>query len=231
MRSGYERGDPDRPTNSGKTVYGIEREALALVKSYGTDAWGENLARYVSAKRSFFSRETRRPPARGASRGGASVVVPPGKRVFLSPGKHGALTADVCNKLAAEFAPGGVLLYVGDTAHKFAHHDKASLKKLGISLDAHGKVPDVILHDVRNGRLFLVEAVTSHGPVNDKRKRELRHLFSRSKADLVYVTAFPDMKEAKKHLVDVSWGTAVWLADSPDHMIHFDGYGPLKLGG
>lgn len=157
-------GTPDRPTNSGKTVYGIEREALALVKSYGTDAWGENLARYVSAKRSFFSRETRRPPARGASRGGASVVVPPGKRVFLSPGKHGALTADVCNKLAAEFVPGGVLLYVGDTAHKFAHHDKASLKKLGISLDAHGKVPDVILHDVRNGRLFLVEAVTSHGP-------------------------------------------------------------------
>ena len=62
-----------------------------------------------------------------------------------------------------------------------------------------------------------------HGPVNPKRRRELQTLFGGSSAGLVYVTAFLDRKTMVKYLGDISWETEVWVADAPDHMIHFNG--------
>ena len=37
---------PDRPTNSGNTVYQIEPQALSLFRSFGTDAWATQLFDY-----------------------------------------------------------------------------------------------------------------------------------------------------------------------------------------
>lgn len=74
-----------------------------------------------------------------------------------------------------------------------------------------------------------MEAVTSHGPVSPKRIVELEVMLSKCKAGLVYLSAFPDMGEFKKHAKDIAWKTKVWLADVPDHLIHFNGdwfFGP-----
>lgn len=71
--------------------------------------------------------------------------------------------------------------------------------------------------------MLLIEAVTSHGPVNPKRMSELEKLFDKSKAGLVYVTAFPDKQTMAKYVADISWETEVWVAESPSHLIHFDG--------
>ena len=84
-------------------------------------------------------------------------------------------------------------------------------------------MPDVVIHHTARNWLILVEAVTSHGPVSPKRMAELRRLFSGSAAGLVFVTAFPDRRTMHKYLDQISWETEVWVADSPDHMIHFDG--------
>jgi type II restriction enzyme len=43
------------------------------------------------------------------------------------------------------------------------------------------------------------------------------------KVGKVYVTAFPDMTEFKKHSNNIAWETEVWLMEVPDHMIHFNG--------
>jgi hypothetical protein len=43
------------------------------------------------------------------------------------------------------------------------------------------------------------------------------------KSGRIYVTAFPDRKTYKKFIDQLAWETEVWLADSPDHMIHLDG--------
>ncbi|MCI5162498.1 MAG: hypothetical protein D3917_10885 [Candidatus Electrothrix sp. AX5] len=40
---------------------------------------------------------------------------------------------------------------------------------------------------------------------------------------LVYVTAFPDRAEFRKNATDIAWETEVWIAENPDHMIHFNG--------
>ena len=37
---------PDRPPNSGKTVYRINNESLKLIQSYNSTKWKENLKRY-----------------------------------------------------------------------------------------------------------------------------------------------------------------------------------------
>ncbi|MCB0082544.1 MAG: hypothetical protein KDE47_16500, partial [Caldilineaceae bacterium] len=42
-------------------------------------------------------------------------------------------------------------------------------------------------------------------------------------AGLVYVTAFPDRQTMGKYLSEISWETEVWVAETPTHLIHFDG--------
>ena len=70
---------------------------------------------------------------------------------------------------------------------------------------------------------MLVEAVTSHGPVNPKRRLELSELFAESRAGIVYVTAFMNRRTMLKYLDEISWETEVWIAESPTHLIHFNG--------
>ncbi len=71
--------------------------------------------------------------------------------------------------------------------------------------------------------IILLEAVTSHGPVDGKRREELANLFIGAKGSLVYITAFPNRSAMTKYLGQVSWETEVWVADAPTHMIHFNG--------
>ena len=52
---------------------------------------------------------------------------------------------------------------------------------------------------------------------------DLRALFAKSTAGLVMVTAFADRRAMQQYLSDISWETDVWVADAPDHVIHFDG--------
>lgn len=112
---------------------------------------------------------------------------------------------------------------MGDTADKFAHFDAEGMADLGVQIEAHGKMPDVVIHDLQHGWLVIIEAVTSQGPINPKRKSELKELFAGARVPLVYVTAFLDRKTMTKHLRHISWETEVWVAESPSHLIHFNG--------
>jgi hypothetical protein len=97
------------------------------------------------------------------------------------------------------------------------------LDELGVQVDAHGKMPDVVLYWAERNWLLLVESVTSHGPVDGKRHAELAVLFGGSTAGLVYVTAFPDRATMSRYLGTIAWETEVWVADAPSHLIHFNG--------
>ncbi len=84
-------------------------------------------------------------------------------------------------------------------------------------------MPDVVLWFAEKNWLLLVECVTSHGPVDGKRHAELTRLFKDAKAGLVFVTTFPDRHVMGRYLGDIAWESEVWVADSPSHMIHFNG--------
>jgi len=160
--------DPKRPTNSGKTVYQIEPSALALFRTFGTGEWTPALARYLA------SRETlKHEIARKRDLARVPVTLPDGSQVSLSPGGQNPLIKAIIEQFCPAFAPGGVVLYIGDTENKFVHLETAGLAALGVTLDSAAKMPDVIVHDRAKDWLLLIEAVTSAGPVDGKRRKEL----------------------------------------------------------
>lgn len=158
------------------------------------------------------------------------ITFPNGETIKLSPGKHNQLHADIVHEFCSRFVgEGGRLLYIGDTASsrneggKLMFLEADYLESLGVPPMSHDKLPDVVVYDESREWLFLIEAVTSHGPVSPKRWVELEEAFKDCKVGLVYVTAFPDRAEFRKNAADIAWETEVWIADNPDHMVHFNG--------
>jgi len=214
----YNPDEPERPVNSPSTVYQIEPGLLQLLKTYGTSAWTVGLNSYLSTRKTLVQqyakeRAVTRIPVRG----------PDGKELVLSGGMHSSLIKAVIEDFAPRFVPGAVLVYAGDTGAKWGLLNKPLLSKLGIAVDSHGKMPDVVLHFPKKNWLVLVEAVTSHGPVDGKRHAELVKFFADSSAGLVFVTAFPSKTVMKRYLGEIAWETEVWVSDAPSHLIHFNG--------
>ena len=210
--------DPNRPTNSGKTVYQVESSALALFRKLGNDSWDEALRHYLTSREAVKKEIARK---RDLMR--VPVTLPYGKKVALSPGGQNPLIKAIIEEFCPAFAPGGVVLYIGDTENKFIHLEKAGLANLGISLSSAAKIPDVIVYDVKRNWLLLIEAVTSAGPVDGKRRKELKELFAGCKAGLVFVTAFETRRTMQTFVSQIAWESEVWIAEDPDHMIHFNG--------
>lgn len=214
----YNPDMPDRPVNSPKAVYQIEPAALALLRTFGTPAWHDSLTAYLAERETLVARYAKE---REQSR--IPVEIAPGKEISLSPGEHSELIRAIIEDFAPRFAPGSVLVYAGDTGDKWGYFDAPLLAGLGVDVDSHGKMPDVVLHFTAKNWLLLVESVTSHGPVDGKRHVELAKLFAGSTAGLVYVTAFPNRSVLGRYLGDIAWETEVWVADAPSHLIHFNG--------
>jgi hypothetical protein len=146
-----------------------------------------------------------------------------GQKIKLSPSGQNILIKKIVKEFCSLFTPSGHAIYVRDSHSKLAYYDAEKLNSLGVMIEEHGKMPDVVVYHVKKNWLVLIEAVTSHGPVNPKRRRELKKLFTGSSAGLVFVTAFIDRHAMLKYLTDISWETEVWVAESPTHLIHFNG--------
>jgi adenine-specific DNA-methyltransferase len=221
MEAGLIRINPDnpaRPTNSGQTVYQIEASALELLRTYGTSEWQTNLETYLASRQTLrekhaAEREMARIP----------VTLPDGTPFSLSGGGQNILIKEIIDEFCPRWTPGGVVLYIGDAGEKFALYDETAFRDLGVEIDQHGKMPDVIVHYTQRNWLLLIEAVTSHGPVDPKRRSELETLFRHSSAPLVYVTTFLDRASMTSDLPNIAWETEVWCASDPTHLIHFDG--------
>jgi len=221
MQLGLVSKNPDNPTravNSPETRYQIEPTFLKLVRSFDRADWDKNLSYYLrSTKRLVRLR------ARERAMELMPVQLPDGTLTTLARGGQNQLLKQIVEQFCPRFTPNGKILYLGDAGKKFRYLDEVELAAQGVALDKHGKLPDVIVHHKEKQWLVLIEAVTSHGPINLKRHNELQELFNGSKLPLVYVTAFPSRRQMVKYLAELAWETEVWLADTPDHLIHFNG--------
>jgi hypothetical protein len=209
---------PSRPTNSPKAVYQIESSALKLLRAFNKPGWKKRISQYlrsVNMLKQMYAREREMLKI--------PIVFENGEGIQLSPGGQNILVKKILDDFCPLFTPGGKIIYVGDTEKKWAYFDSTSLLDLGILIEEHGKMPDVVVYYTKKNWLVLIEAVTSHGPVNPKRRQELAKLFHDSKAGIVYVTAFINRRTMVKYLDEISWETEVWIAESPTHLIHFNG--------
>ena len=211
--------NPGLPTNSPRTHYALSDDALVPIRAYGSGEFRalaeefRELSHGGLAKRYARERELEKIP----------VTLSSGEALTLSPGKHNDLQREIVEEFLPRFAPGAQLMYLGDTDAKTLFRDDQRLLALGVPVDSHDKLPDVVAFDPRRGWLFLCEAVTSHGPVSPKRHMELENYLSECKVQRVYVSAFPDFQEYKRHADSIAWETEVWVAEVPTHLLHYDG--------
>jgi len=216
--------DPDRPTNSSKNVYRVSPNALSVIRMYSgsnDDTSSEfriALEEYLAYAPSLV--ELQREERRMAK---IPVRMPSNEIAYINPGGQNKLIKSMVEEFCPRFAPGGQVLYIGDADSKTSNYNKELLSSLGINLDMHGKMPDLVVYQKDKNWLFLMEAVTTHGPVNPLRKKDLESLFGGSEAGIVYVSCFPNRQVLRSHLMDIAWETEVWLESDPTHMIHFNG--------
>lgn len=214
----YNPDDPGRPVNSPNACYQVSEEAATVMRTFGTVGWDAALDGWMAERKTLAAKW-----AKNREMQMIPVTVAPGREIALTPGAHSELIREIISSFAPRFARGAEVIYVGDTGAKEGYFEEERLAALGVTVDRHGKMPDVVLYFEEKEWLLLVESVTSHGPVDSKRHNELAKLFAGATPGLVYVTAFPDRAVMGKYLADISWETEVWCADAPTHLIHFDG--------
>lgn len=146
-----------------------------------------------------------------------------GEDFTFSPGKHNQLQKAIIEEFAPRFAPNSECLYVGDTTEKDLVKNVDKLHALGFEITLHDKMPDVVLYAEDKDWLYFIESVTSVGPMEPKRIKEIEEMTTGVKAGKIYVTAFLDFKTFKQFSESLAWETEAWIADMPDHMIHLNG--------
>lgn len=209
---------PQRPVNSPHTCYQVEPTALALLRQCDAPGFRRALKRYLDERPGLVATY-----ARARQRDMVPVTLLDGSPVELTPGGQNVLLKRMVEEFCPRWTPGGRVVYVGDAGKDDPVLDEATLRELRVQLDKHGKFPDLIVYLEDPNWLVLMEAASSHGPVDAKRYGELSALFGSCSAGLVFVSCFPSRVEMRKYLGDIAWETEVWCADAPSHLIHFDG--------
>ena len=204
-------------TNSPNYRYRLTPEFLALVRHFGKRTWKSHVSCFLSShgslRETYASRKQRQ----------KMPVNINGQDLTLSPGKHNQLQKQILEQFAPRFAPHAECLYVGDTTEKDLLKNTAKLRELGFAITLHDKMPDIVLYRPDKHWLYFIESVTSVGPIDPKRLLELQAMTRSVTAGKIYVTAFPDLKTFKKFAHMLAWDTEVWIAELPEHMIHFNG--------
>ncbi|MBI2675764.1 MAG: restriction endonuclease [Candidatus Aenigmarchaeota archaeon] len=216
-------GNPNASTNNPSRRYAVSEEAQDILKFYGKMGWSEAIRNFRKKFGNLADKlERRREQIK------IPVKMPDGRNLELSFGQHNELQKSIIEEFLPRFAPGSVVLYVGDTSNKSLYLDKGGLRKLGFPEIAHDTLPDVVAYIPDKNWIFLVEAVHSSNPISKERHLILERMTKNCSAPIVYVSVFKDRKSMRQWLLDLSWETEVWLAESPEHLIHFDGNNLLE---
>jgi len=206
-------------TNDPTRGYSLEPYFKNLVVCYKTNRWKIKLQKYVANKVSLKTQLARK---RNIEK--VPVTLPNGQLLELSAGQHNILQKQIVEEFLPRFGKSCQILYLGDTSNKMLFMEAKTLAMLNFSRGPHDELPDIITYNAAKNWLYLIEAVHSSGTINEVRLLELKELTKNCSADVIYVTTFLNKKEFKKWIVEIAWETEVWIADNPDHLIHFDGH-------
>ncbi len=204
--------------NDSTRGYAINPAITASLRSVGKEGWKDRLQEATSrittaAEKLKTTRQIKKIP----------VILPSGFELNLSPGEHNELQKAIIEELLPRFGHGADVIYVGDTADKFLFLNAVKLKELRFFELSHGELPDIVAYSESKNWLYLIEAVHSSGPISENRLLELKRLTKDCTADIVYITAFLDRAKFRAWVKNIAWETEVWIAETPDHLVHFNG--------
>jgi hypothetical protein len=210
--------NPDANTNDGTRGFALNPTAAKAIRAFGTPQWTTEVAAFLQGRQSLAEQLQRQ---RNLAR--IPVQIKDGLTLTFSPGAHNLLQKQVIESFLPIFGFGAQVLYVGDTANKSLFVDPTGLTELAFFELAHDKLPDVVAYSKTKNWLYLIEAVTTVNPISELRRRTLSLLTAQCRADVIYISAFADRASHRKFAHDIAWETEVWIADAPEHMIHFNG--------
>ena len=204
-------------TTDGTRTYALSSETAELLHAYGTSEWHEKLTLFL-AGRLTLAQELKK------TRSLMLLPVTVGShKLYFGPGEHNLLQKHVIEDFLPRFGHSAQVLYVGDTQDKLLFVEEKHLQDLGFFELSHDKLPDVLAYSSTKNWLFLIEAVHSANPITELRRRTFQQLTISCKASIVYVSAFLTRAAFRKFARDIAWETEVWIAESPEHLIHFNG--------
>lgn len=213
--------DNGKPTNSPNTKYRLTEEFLPVLQNY-EDSYKKNTDN--KELKQFLKKHTKLIELYASKKKMKKMPVRINDKDYtFSPGKHNKLQKAIIEEFAPRFAPESECLYVGDTTNKDMVKNTEKMKGIGFDITLHDKMPDVVLYKEDENWLYFIEAVDSVGPMSSDRIRDIEQMTQNVKAGKIYVTAFLNFDKYKKFSKELAWETEVWIADTPDHMIHLNG--------
>ena len=212
------QSSPNSATNDSTRGYSINPTYAELLREFGLSNW-EKVVKDKLNNIEPLSEKLKR--QRDIAK--VKVTLPSGGLLSFSAGEHNDLQKAIIEEFLPRYGYGAEVLYVGDTSDKYLYLEKERLEELNFFEISHEELPDIIAYSKKKNWLYLIEAVHSSGPISELRLIQLKKLTQNCKADIVYVTAFLTRPKFRQFMAEIAWETEVWIADNPDHMVHFNG--------
>lgn len=220
------QSSPNSATNDSTRGYSLNPTYAELVRSFGSANWAESVAERLKEIEPLSQKLKRE---RTISK--VDITLPSGGHLSFSVGEHNDLQKAIIESFLPRYGYGAEVLYIGDTSDKYLYLEKEKLEHLNFFEISHDELPDVIAYSKKKNWLYLIEAVHSSGPISEIRLLQLQKLTKDCTADIIYVTAFLNRQKFRQFISEIAWETEVWIADNPDHLVHFNGdkfLGPYK---
>ncbi|WP_417915377.1 BsuBI/PstI family type II restriction endonuclease [Candidatus Electronema sp. JM] len=220
------QSNPNSATNDSTRGYSLNPSYADLIRTFGAEDWRKQVTQRLGNIELLHSKLKRERKIEKID-----VLLPSGSKLSFSPGEHNNLQKCIIEELLPRYGYGAEVLYVGDTSDKYLHLDKERLEQLNFFELAHDELPDIIAYSEKKNWLYLIEAVHASGPISEIRLLQLKQLTQHCTADIVYITAFLNKQKFRQFIAEIAWETEVWIAENPDHLVHFNGekfLGPYK---
>lgn len=213
-------------TNNPSRGYALSPAFANLLHQYKSPMWADALANYIKEITSLKEELERRRDLLKVP-----VTLPGGKTIDLSFGEHNDLQKAIIEVFLPLYGFGAEVLYVGDTKDKFLHLEKDALEAINFFPLEHEELPDVVAYSKEKNLLYLIEAYHSTGEWSEVRVRKVKRKLEESNclAKVVFFTAFENKNVFKQKAKDIAWETEVWIAEAPEHLVHFNGYKFLDI--
>lgn len=158
------------------------------------------------------------------------IKFPNGETRSLSAGPSSVISKAVIEQFAPRFLKKPHVLWLSESGNKIVARDEQLAGALGIVIEPSKALPDIILvdlgDDIGGSDLLVVftEVVATDGPINRQRKDALTVIAKDAgfeEGHLAFLTAFLDRatSQFRKAIVEIAWGSYVWLVSEPDHII------------
>lgn len=134
--------------------------------------------------------------------------------------KHSDLIVACRDYYVPHFLPGYRVLYIDDSdGARVSEPERDNLYRAGITLELGDAMPDVLLWNWKTDHLWVIEAVTSDGEVDNHKVTQLTALAIRcGKSGVGFTTAYQTWsaaaKRQRKHK-NIAPGTYIWIQEDP----------------